>query len=449
MADKKISEFTDGGLVETTDEIAGVRTGDNVKVRFGDAAALNAGNNIGDLLVLEDDGAGNAALPVIDGSNLTGVSSSLVVLSDEVTDTTCFLVFAKDATGTESLHTNAALSFNASTGLLTLTDTATPLRLAYDIGNYVDFSVSSDGNTTINTSGSTLILPDTTRVSGGLESDSGASSNFRISSGSTASTNITNSPYQLLGSSAVRYRVAANGGTSSVLSANNGYATFIMAATPITEATSGTHPILAQLALRPLNVTNGTAVTTNGATLYVEGPATGTATITNNYAVWIDSGNVRIDDNLTVGGDLTVTGTINSPRDTPWVAYTPTFVGLGTPTNVSFYSRRYGSNLEILGKLTTGTPTNTEARIALGFNGTSGNVTSDNTVLSTIRYAGPGVISSNGAFFYNVLMEGNVTYLTVGYQSSTTSGITKQTGSAAFGSGVTFSFTASVPISGW
>lgn len=42
MTDLKISQFTDGGLIETTDEIAGVRDGENVKVTFGTAAASDA-----------------------------------------------------------------------------------------------------------------------------------------------------------------------------------------------------------------------------------------------------------------------------------------------------------------------------------------------------------------------------------------------------------------------
>lgn len=45
MTDLKISQFTDGGLVQTTDDIAAVRVGGNVKVRFGSAAAASLGTD--------------------------------------------------------------------------------------------------------------------------------------------------------------------------------------------------------------------------------------------------------------------------------------------------------------------------------------------------------------------------------------------------------------------
>lgn len=45
MTDLKISQFTDGGLVATSDDIAAVRIGGNVKVRFGSAAAASLGTD--------------------------------------------------------------------------------------------------------------------------------------------------------------------------------------------------------------------------------------------------------------------------------------------------------------------------------------------------------------------------------------------------------------------
>jgi hypothetical protein len=51
---------------------------------------------------------------------------------------------------------------------------------------------------------------------------------------------------------------------------------------------------------------------TNAATLYIaDAPAAGGAgpsAITNPYAIWVDDGNVRMDDNVTVGDDLAVQG---------------------------------------------------------------------------------------------------------------------------------------------
>lgn len=91
--DLKISQFTDGGLVQETDEIAAVRSGVNTKINIGSAAAADigtgpddvpinsdfsegayssVGTDVGDLIQLEDIG-GSPGLPAIDGSQLTGV----------------------------------------------------------------------------------------------------------------------------------------------------------------------------------------------------------------------------------------------------------------------------------------------------------------------------------------------------------------------------------------
>lgn len=98
MPDLKISQFSDGGTVQTTDEIATNRGGINTKVRLGSAAGadigtgpddvptnsdlgtaagLNVGDDIGQIPVLEDVG-GTAGLPAVDGSQLTGVNTESI-----------------------------------------------------------------------------------------------------------------------------------------------------------------------------------------------------------------------------------------------------------------------------------------------------------------------------------------------------------------------------------
>lgn len=83
MADLKISQFADGGTVQTGDEIAAVRGVTNTRVRVGSAATFDAGSGIGEVLLIDDVG-GSPALPAIDGSQLTGVASggSKVTVSD-------------------------------------------------------------------------------------------------------------------------------------------------------------------------------------------------------------------------------------------------------------------------------------------------------------------------------------------------------------------------------
>lgn len=79
---------------------------------------------------------------------------------------------------------------------------------------------------------------------------------------------------------------------------------------------------------------------TNAATLYIEGaPAAAGAsppTITNNWALWVDAGNVKFDGNLTVDGTLTVAGSAVSSAGVQKVS-TQTIAG-SPGTTLSFTS---------------------------------------------------------------------------------------------------------------
>jgi hypothetical protein len=133
---------------------------------------------------------------------------------------------------------------------------------------------------------------------------------------------------------------------------------------------------------------------------------------------------------------------------TSWVAYTPTFTGLGTVTGISVFSRRNGDTLEIMGKFSAGTSTATETRMTLGFDGVDGGVTSDATKVPSIRLAGLGTVSGATVNQYTVLIESNLGYLTFGIQNATNAGLTKQNGNAWLNNS-TISINARVPISGW
>lgn len=135
---------------------------------------------------------------------------------------------------------------------------------------------------------------------------------------------------------------------------------------------------------------------------------------------------------------------------TEWKAYTPTFTGFGTVTNVSCFSRRVGDSLEIQGSFTVGTPIAVEARISLGFDGVT--LTSDpDKCPSGTSACGSGGRSpaSNSAWSIHPLKEPGVEYLTLGLADASTSYLSKVNGSAAFGTGAKYSFTATVPIQGW
>lgn len=135
---------------------------------------------------------------------------------------------------------------------------------------------------------------------------------------------------------------------------------------------------------------------------------------------------------------------------TPWVAYTPTLVGFGTPTGVTFYSRRCGPNLEIFARFAVGTSTTTEVRIPLGFNGTEANVAVSSFMNSSVYFVGMAALSITAAAQYIILATGGNTYLRVGIQNSGRAGLTAVNGDTALpSSGSALSFTASVPIEGW
>ncbi len=139
---------------------------------------------------------------------------------------------------------------------------------------------------------------------------------------------------------------------------------------------------------------------------------------------------------------------VNGPDLTPFVQYTPTLTGFGTPTGVSIWSRRVGDSLEIRGRFTSGTATAVEAQMTLGFNGVSGNVTSSATKVPTLQVCGYGAFDVVAAVSGTVLIESGVGYITFGVQGLA-AGMTKATGSGFTGNTTTFAFFCTVPIAGW
>lgn len=132
----------------------------------------------------------------------------------------------------------------------------------------------------------------------------------------------------------------------------------------------------------------------------------------------------------------------NAPAVGPRVAYTPTFTGFGTVTNINCGSAQYGSKAIVDCTFTSSGGTATEARVSLP----SGLAIP--TGLASLFQVGT-FSSTDPAFFYpTVLTEQGASYLTFGYSttSSSSGSLAKRNGNGVVSSTNTLSFTAIVPI---
>lgn len=222
----------------------------------------------------------------------------------------------------EDFDYSAALTFASSVlGIATNTSSATPtltitnagvgdaaLRLgvtarSYSVGidnSNEDYFVISTGNAIDNavpgTSDLMRIHSAGTVFFNGTVSSAQNTGDANFTTGSNGIDGYAATSRELAGSSGSSTRVSFHGSGTGTLTQNYSYASLLVSPTGVvTENSTGTHPLVSQLAIKPLTLNNAAGSTTNGATLYIEGPTIGTATITNNYAMWVDDGNVRID----------------------------------------------------------------------------------------------------------------------------------------------------------
>jgi hypothetical protein len=145
-------------------------------------------------------------------------------------------------------------------------------------------------------------------------------------------------------------------------------------------------------------------------------------------------------DDVTVGPQTSV----SAPAISDWTAYTPTYTALGTVATTEAYWRRVGSNIEMRGKFTAGAAGSaSEARISMP----AGPVSADTSQINTIEIAGTGLLGSASAAMTQILMEPNVSYVTLGFQTASIAGLTKQNGSQF--NNFIVSWWAKVPVQGW
>lgn len=146
-------------------------------------------------------------------------------------------------------------------------------------------------------------------------------------------------------------------------------------------------------------------------------------------------------DNVTVAPTVYTYGT----PITDWTSYTPTFSNFGTCTNVSFKWRRVGTNVEISGTATSGTPAASLATITMPYSYTV------NTTLITANTAvGPLVTNHSGSVAANCLVtttSGNLIYFSIVGDAG--GSLNADNGNSLVTTTDNFSVFASVPITGW
>lgn len=158
----------------------------------------------------------------------------------------------------------------------------------------------------------------------------------------------------------------------------------------------------------------------------------------------------RIDDILCQLNNASLLETsVTVPNLTAWQGYTPTFQGFGTPSAVEFEWRQVGENVEVRGKLTSGTATAIEARISLP----NGYTAAGTTLIPSLRVEGSYARgASSGSHGGLVLIEPSVTYFTFGpattFGSTASISLSKALGTEMLSSSEAFSFFASVPCAG-
>lgn len=178
-----------------------------------------------------------------------------------------------------------------STRLVTLGSNS--LRLGYDASTYGSFSVSSGGDMSI-TGTNGLIL--------GTFRGGSTSANFAVAGTFNAPAESI-ARFQIGGASITHMRIGEASSSGQVLGVGNAYGSHIIGTQTLTEASSGVHPLLSQLAIKSLSVTGAAGTVTDAATVWIEGASNASVTGFND-AFRVASGNARFGGDINLVGDL-------------------------------------------------------------------------------------------------------------------------------------------------
>lgn len=139
---------------------------------------------------------------------------------------------------------------------------------------------------------------------------------------------------------------------------------------------------------------------------------------------------------------------------TAWTAYTPTLgTGFGTATNISYFYRRTGDEMQVRGTHTNGTVAGSLASVSLpsGASLDSAKISINNTTAAAGMRIGLGW-GNGAANSYCPIVTAPATSTTLVYCGNVISGTNTHipgNGSGPFSSSAVTSLTFSVPISGW
>lgn len=217
---------------------------------------------------------------------------------------------------TEAARFTNAQNFGVGTGAtvsarIHAISTTQQLRLGFDTSNFTTFTVGSTGAITFDSTGTgpSFSFNKVVIFNSGLETSStSANANFFAQGGLAITSAQNNADLVFGGATNVQSRVWTHGTTSTVVGANNSYASMIVGSSPVTIAATGTHSIFASQVIKPLTITAGAGTLTNSASLYVENASTGA---TNNYSFWSDAGTNRLDGITGIGGVTTPTALLH------------------------------------------------------------------------------------------------------------------------------------------
>jgi hypothetical protein len=269
-------------------------------------------------------------------SNLAAVAinTSLLPASDDAIDLGDDTHRWRDIyVGEASVHIGTStadegvISYNSTTNVLSLASTgvvsipspftlgATSVTTTGTQLNYLSAATGTSGTTSSNIMFSAAptitgtLTAATANFSGFLTASAGiagngtaGNSNMYVTGGITANRNTVASLLPLAAAGAGA-RVFINGTTAYTMTASDAFGVLAIGTTGgVTEAASGTHPLVSSAYIRQLTVTNGAGATDIVAGLYIEGAPTGITPATASYGIWLDAGQTRLDGNLLVGG---------------------------------------------------------------------------------------------------------------------------------------------------